>query len=66
MKDPFGGMHWMLVTPFFENEELDLDSVGPGGGEGPLPRAAWGWWSWAKWGSGAGCWTMSVPLFWSG
>ena len=29
MRDPFGGMHWMLVTPFFENEELDLDSVGP-------------------------------------
>ena len=29
MKDPLGGMHWMLVTPFFENEELDLDSVGP-------------------------------------
>ena len=29
MTDPFGGMHWMLVTPFFENEELDLDSVGP-------------------------------------
>ena len=29
MMDPFGGMHWMLVTPFFENEELDLDSVGP-------------------------------------
>ncbi len=29
MTDPLGGMHWMLVTPFFENEELDLDSVGP-------------------------------------
>ena len=29
MRDPFGGMHWMLVTPFFENEDLDLDSVGP-------------------------------------
>lgn len=29
MKDPLGGMHWMLVTPFFDNEELDLDSVGP-------------------------------------
>ncbi len=29
MTDPFGGMHWMLVTPFFDNEELDLDSVGP-------------------------------------
>ena len=27
MKDAFAGMHWMLVTPFDEEERVDLDSV---------------------------------------
>lgn len=29
MSDPMYGMHWMLVTPFFDDESLDLESVGP-------------------------------------
>ena len=28
MADRFTGVHWMLATPFKENEELDLDSIG--------------------------------------
>ncbi len=28
MADQFSGVHWMLATPFQENEELDLPSVG--------------------------------------
>ena len=28
MADKFSGVHWMLATPFREDEELDLDSVG--------------------------------------
>ncbi len=28
MADRFSGVHWMLATPFRENEELDLDSIG--------------------------------------
>ena len=27
MADKFSGVHWMLATPFKENEELDLESV---------------------------------------
>ncbi len=28
MADRFTGVHWMLATPFKEDEELDLDSIG--------------------------------------
>ena len=28
MADKFSGVHWMLATPFNENEELDLESIG--------------------------------------
>ena len=28
MTEQFSGVHWMLATPFQENEELDLDSIG--------------------------------------
>lgn len=28
MADGFSGVHWMLATPFQENEELDLPSIG--------------------------------------
>ena len=28
MADKFSGVHWMLATPFKENEELDLESIG--------------------------------------
>lgn len=28
MADRFTGVHWMLATPFGEDEELDLDSIG--------------------------------------
>ena len=27
MKDPFAGMHWMLVTPFNDAEEVDTNSI---------------------------------------
>ena len=27
MLDPFYGMHWMLATPFDQNEEVDYDSI---------------------------------------
>lgn len=28
MAEKFSGVHWMLATPFKENEELDLESIG--------------------------------------
>ena len=28
MADKFSGVHWMLATPFKENEDLDLESIG--------------------------------------
>ena len=28
MADRFSGVHWMLATPFREDEELDLASIG--------------------------------------
>ena len=27
MLDSFYGMHWMLATPFDQNEEVDYDSI---------------------------------------
>ena len=27
MDDVFYGMHWMLATPFLENEQVDYDSI---------------------------------------
>ncbi|GIT16626.1 MAG: hypothetical protein CM1200mP38_2830 [Dehalococcoidia bacterium] len=27
MRENFSGVHWMLATPFFDNENLDLKSM---------------------------------------